>query len=393
VEDDTGQSEVRVVQNKPGVNQLDVDLANSYAGGDNPTVKKVADEVQPNGDGYFQIDDEKFYYDTKKDSIQDIAQRINERGIQVEAKFAGREKNIARTQLTSDALTGSDVEFTVNNPDSYEVGQEVTLRDDDGDVETTTITSKSTTGSELSFIVDSLSSDFEESSNATIEKASGEVEEYASQEVTDAGDGPYRFKLESRVPHEIYLKDVDQQFNQDDVQGLLSDLQFLGDGDGGDPEPRTEQNFPNPFSDEATVTGKSIFDAMIDAREAMQDPDDADQELIRKGVANDVGGAAKTRRRLDTPPNETLQENLSDFSSALDNINTTRGLAGARINRLESADTRVEELELSSNRLLSELKDADLAEVITDLRRQEAVQQAALQMASRTLNQSLVNFL
>lgn len=398
IEDDTGQSEVRIVQNKPGTDQVDVDLANSYASGDNPTVRKVAEESPPtNGEGHFRIDDEQFYYNTREDSIHDIAQRINERGIEVEAKFSGREKGMDRTTLTTDANLSSSnpAEFTVADPSEYEIGQEVTLRDDNGNEATTTINEIDRTGDGTRIVADGqgVGTDFTVGNNATMEKATGEVEDYSASEVGSAADGPYRFKLESRVPHEIYLKDVDRQAETEQVEGLLSDLQFLGDGEGGDPDPRTEQNFPNPFSDQATVTGKSIFDAMIDTREAMQDPDDPDSGLVRKGAANDVGGAAKTRRRFDTPLRETLQGSLEDFSGAINNINAVRGQAGARLNRLESAEGRAKDLELSSNELLSELKDADLAKVISDLRRQEAVQQAALQMASRTLNQSLANFI
>jgi flagellin-like hook-associated protein FlgL len=132
---------------------------------------------------------------------------------------------------------------------------------------------------------------------------------------------------------------------------------------------------------------------MIDTREALQNPDDPDSGMVRKGISNDVGGAAKTRRRYDTPVRETLQDSLGDFSSAIDKLNIERGKVGARLNRLESTDSRVRDIELTSKELLSQFRDADLAEVITDLRRQETVQQAALQMASRTLNQSLVNFL
>ncbi len=393
IEGTAGKSERRIVQ---GVNDtvtpptIEVDLANNYTGG-SATVQKVAEEVQPNGEGNFRIDDQEFFYDASEDSIKDIAQRINERGIQVEAKFAGREKNVDRTNLTTDVKNNpsGDPGFKVEDPSQYEEGQEVILRDDSTESETATITDISST----EIVVDQLDNTFEVGQNATMEKASGEVEEYTPDEVENAQDGPYRFKLESRVPHEIYLKDVDRQANLDGVQGLLSDLQILGDGEGDDPELRSEQNFPNPFSDEATITGKSIFDTMIDTREALQNPDDPDSGLVRKGVANDVGGAAKTRRRFDTPVRETLQESLSDFSESIDNISIERSKIGARLNRLESTENRLSDVEVSSKELLSQFRDADLAEVVTDLRRQEAVQQAALQMASQTLNQSLVNFL
>lgn len=397
VDDGTGNSEVRIVQGKPTADEIQVDLENTLAttppGVDDPSVRKVSEEVQPNGEGHFRIDGEQFYYDASEDSIKDIAQRINERGIQVEAKFAGREKSKDRKNLTADATTGSNVEFTVDDPEGYEEGQEVTFRDDNSESETATITDIDRTGSGTTFVVDEIDNNFEVSQNATMEKTTGEVKEYAPNEIDNAADGPYRFKLESRVPHEIYLKDIDQQSNTEGVQGLLSDLQFLGNGEGGDPESRSEQDFPNPFSDEATITGKSIFDSMIDSREALQNPDDPDSGLIRKGLANDTGGAAKTRRHYDTPVRETLQDTLSDFSGAIDNINIERGKVGARLNRLESTDSRVRDIEVNSKDLLSQFRDADLAEVITDLRRQETVQQAAMQMASRTLNQSLVNFL
>lgn len=58
---DGTNSEGRIVQAKgPNNDRIDVDLFNSYASTDNPTVQKVAEESSPtNGEGHFRIDDER----------------------------------------------------------------------------------------------------------------------------------------------------------------------------------------------------------------------------------------------------------------------------------------------------------------------------------------------
>lgn len=97
------------------------------------------------------------------------------------------------------------------NPAKYEIGQEITLRDNNGNEATTTTNEIDRSGGSTTIVADGqgIGTDFTVANRATMEKATGEVQDYSASEVDSAGDVPYRFKLESRVPHEIYLKDID----------------------------------------------------------------------------------------------------------------------------------------------------------------------------------------
>jgi flagellar hook-associated protein 3 len=224
----------------------------------------------------------------------------------------------------------------------------------------------------------------------------GEKVEYQPGEVAGQEDGPYRLKLKSRVPKKVALKDFDRQpgTTPDQVEGLLNDLQFLGSGEGSPPEPKETQDFPNTYNTDATITGKSIFDAMIDLREGLQPADDADGDSdSTTGEFNIPKGNASRNAFLDPETIPTLQQSLEDFSSAIQNVSLNRAVGGARLNRLESARERINSTEQNAKSILSKLQDANLAETVTELRSQQAVRQAALRMTSQVANQTLANFI
>ncbi len=292
-------------------------------------VEMAGDEIRIGAtEGYFQLGEEEYYYDTSEDSLQDIADRINDRG----------------------APIGADI-----------------------------------------------------------------VE-------TEAEDGEtyYQLKFRSRTPRQIYMRDVDRNPDRAGEQGLLHDLQFLGDGnfleeggnfddaDAGDLDgapPRQENdNFPVSYNSNARVDGKSIFDSIIDLREALQEG----RRREREGLATEdlpepddyenkeffSVGNAYTRREVNPfDIAEGLQQGLQDTQEGIDNILVHRSIGGARTNRLDSAEIRGEDQNLHTTELISQLEDADLAEIITDYRRQQAVQQASMRMASQVMQTTLANFI
>jgi flagellar hook-associated protein 3 FlgL len=84
---------------------------------------------------------------------------------------------------------------------------------------------------------------------------------------------------------------------------------------------------------------------------------------------------------------------LRDLSAAHDTVTNARAIVGARANRLETASSRLQELEETATRLLSKTEDADMAATIVDLSTQQAVYQSALKAGANMLQSSLMDYL
>jgi flagellar hook-associated protein 3 FlgL len=92
-------------------------------------------------------------------------------------------------------------------------------------------------------------------------------------------------------------------------------------------------------------------------------------------------------------PTAGTTDHLDKLDGQVDNLLKERSELGARMNRMELSVSRIGGLEVSTTRLLSSEEDVDLAQVITDLKTQESVQNAALSVGARIIQQSLVDFL
>ena len=84
---------------------------------------------------------------------------------------------------------------------------------------------------------------------------------------------------------------------------------------------------------------------------------------------------------------------LQGLERNLDEITRIRASVGATTNRLETAASRLLELEESTAKLLSETEDADMAKVMVDFSMQQAVYQSALQAGANIVQTSLLDFL
>jgi flagellar hook-associated protein 3 FlgL len=86
-------------------------------------------------------------------------------------------------------------------------------------------------------------------------------------------------------------------------------------------------------------------------------------------------------------------DRLNDLDSQLDNLLKERAILGANINRMEMTISRLDQLEVSTKKLMSQSEDADIAKVITELKAQENVHRAALSAGARIIQPTLVDFL
>lgn len=78
---------------------------------------------------------------------------------------------------------------------------------------------------------------------------------------------------------------------------------------------------------------------------------------------------------------------------ALGAITDALAIVGSKINRMEFIRDRHEQDKLSLTEILSNIEDADLAEVVMKLKSEENVYQSALMTGSMTIQKSLIDFL
>lgn len=86
-------------------------------------------------------------------------------------------------------------------------------------------------------------------------------------------------------------------------------------------------------------------------------------------------------------------ELLGNLDGHFDVMTAERTEIGARYNRLEIIDARIQDQEIIANRILSENEDADLERVITDLTIQESIHRASLAVGSKVIQPTLIDFL
>ncbi len=103
---------------------------------------------------------------------------------------------------------------------------------------------------------------------------------------------------------------------------------------------------------------------------------------------------ALTQLKNDLQSGATVQPGtISSIQSALDNLLSFRAQVGARANRLDQAKTSQASLQTSNQALLSQLEDADMPAVITELTKRQTTYQATLAVTAKVMQTSLIDYL
>jgi flagellar hook-associated protein 3 FlgL len=115
-------------------------------------------------------------------------------------------------------------------------------------------------------------------------------------------------------------------------------------------------------------------------------------------IGDSSSGLLKTLRdaitHLNAGDTASLQTtDLAALSSAQDSVINVRAQVGARQTRLDTATSRLQEVEQTQTELLSKTEDADMAKTYVDFSTQQAVYQAALKAGSLIVQTSLLDFL
>lgn len=90
---------------------------------------------------------------------------------------------------------------------------------------------------------------------------------------------------------------------------------------------------------------------------------------------------------------ELVDSLIGSLDEALEVVLNFRAVAGAKVNRVDITANRLDAQEVNYSSLLSDVEDADLTQLVTDLAMQENAYTAALQAAARILQPSLLDFI
>lgn len=95
----------------------------------------------------------------------------------------------------------------------------------------------------------------------------------------------------------------------------------------------------------------------------------------------------------DDSKGKDVEKYLSNMDNSINNFAEQRSMVGAKLNRVQMTESRLESQEVHIKEIKSENEDADLARVITDLKMEETVYRASLSSGARIMQQSLVDFI
>lgn len=96
---------------------------------------------------------------------------------------------------------------------------------------------------------------------------------------------------------------------------------------------------------------------------------------------------------LQSSDHDAISDLIAKIDTRMDKILLQRSDIGAKTNRIELAQDRLKDIGINLQTLQSKTEDADMAEVITNLKMEENVYQASLSAGSKIIQPSLVDFL
>lgn len=96
---------------------------------------------------------------------------------------------------------------------------------------------------------------------------------------------------------------------------------------------------------------------------------------------------------LDGEGDTDLNESIKDLNDSTLNLVNARADIGARMNRLELVESRLEAQEIIAKEMMSNNENIDFEEAVTNLITQETLHRAALSAGSRIIQPTLMDFL
>ena len=96
---------------------------------------------------------------------------------------------------------------------------------------------------------------------------------------------------------------------------------------------------------------------------------------------------------LKNDDRDVIGQIIGNIDDGLQNVLNYRAAVGSKVIRMETTGSRLSDLSYNFTKMLSEVEDADLTQLVTDLAMQENSYQSALIAASKIIQPSLLDFL
>jgi flagellar hook-associated protein 3 FlgL len=149
--------------------------------------------------------------------------------------------------------------------------------------------------------------------------------------------------------------------------------------------------FNNGAIDTAQYTGDgNDFQVAIGKDETLAVGRNGQAVFMDSTLFNTLGGL---KLALETNDVTGIQQSLDGLDGALDHFNDQLADVGARANRLETRQDILQTMTLDFKEQLSEVEDADIAQMSIELKQVEMAYQAALMTTARVGNLSLTNYM
>lgn len=171
----------------------------------------------------------------------------------------------------------------------------------------------------------------------------------AVQASIDNTRGTNLLVLEATDPHQLWVEDIRGGTVMQDL-GLIA---------------RGSNTPPKNFSATARIDGGSMFDQVIEFRNAL--------------LENDLEGLGSGH--------------MESIDRAIKHISRHRGELGALSARLDSVNKRLHMDEVHMTDVLSKTEDVNMAEAMTELKMSEFVKKSAMQIGGRVIPATLLDFL
>ena len=141
----------------------------------------------------------------------------------------------------------------------------------------------------------------------------------------------------------------------------------------------------NPFPD----VNQPVFNRDPAGQNLSQDATEIPEE-----IRNSIFGQLETlENALVTDNHIMIQDLLPKFDLAVDRLIEVRTAIGSTINKVDLSIETIEKNKINNEEYRSRIEDADVAELFTDLTRQENVLNASYKASAQLLNNNLMKYL
>lgn len=132
------------------------------------------------------------------------------------------------------------------------------------------------------------------------------------------------------------------------------------------------------------ITGNEVFGAGISPTATKAEIESSDNVFLLLQRANDM---------LSSSDQDGISKLIGQVESRMNTMLTKRAEVGAKVNRIDIVQNRLSDIEINLKTVQAKTEDADMAEVITNMKTEENVYQASLSVGAQLIRPSLVDFL